>query len=85
MAASFANVGYALPEAIGRYNIEMMEERQSVLGAGPGSATKLIAQDGQGLQKLYMPKTIADYVQHVDEKIMRRQHLGAIIYGGEDW
>ena len=85
MAASFANVGYALPEAIGRYNIEMMEERQSVLGAGPGSATKLIAQDGQGLQKLYMPKTIADYVQHVDEKIMRRQHLGAIISGGEDW
>ena len=84
MAASFANVGYALPQAIGRYNIEMMEERQSVLGAGPGSATKLIASDGKHLQKLYMPKTIADYVRTIDEKIASRQHLGAMIYGGED-
>ena len=46
MAASFANVGYALPGAISPYNIEMMEERGTVLAAGPGGATKFVRSDG---------------------------------------
>ena len=43
MAASFANVGYALPGAISPYNIEMMEERGTVLAAGPGERRNLSA------------------------------------------
>lgn len=84
MAASLANVGYATPEAIGIYNIEMMEERQAVLGAGPGSATKLLCADGHSLQKLYMPKTVDTYVASLPEKIAQRRQLCAAIYGGED-
>lgn len=84
MAASLANVGYATPEAIGIYNIEMMEERQAVLGAGPGSATKLLCADGHSLQKLYMPKTVDTYIASLPDKIAQRRQLCAAIYGGED-
>lgn len=84
MAASFANVGYALPGTISAYNIEMMEERQTVLAAGPGSATKFICSDGHSLKKLYMPKEVEQYVEKLSEKIKQRRQLCAMIYGGED-
>ena len=84
MAASFANIGYALPEAIGIYNIEMMEERQAVLGAGPGSATKLLCPDGHSLDKVYMPKTVDTYVASLHDKLGKRRKACAAIYGGED-
>ena len=56
MAASFANIGYALSGSVSAYNIEMMEERQSVLAAGPGGATKFLCRDGHTLEKVYMPR-----------------------------
>lgn len=84
MAASFANVGYALPGTIGVYNIEMMEERQTVLAAGPGGATKFVLPDGHSLNKLYMPKEIDQYVQALPDRMEQRRHLCAILYGGED-
>ena len=68
MAASFANIGYALPGSVSAYNIEMMEERQSVLAAGPGGATKFLCRDGHTLEKVYMPKDVDAYVQALAEK-----------------
>lgn len=84
MAATFANVGYALPGTLGVYNIEMMEERQTVLAAGPGGATKFLLPDHHSLSKLYMPKEIDKYVQTLPQNMVRRHHLCANIYGGED-
>ena len=84
MAASFANVGYALPGAISPYNIEMMEERGTVLAAGPGGATKFVRSDGHSLEKLYMPKDIDRYIEALPENMRQRRRLCAIIYGGED-
>ncbi len=84
MAASFANVGYALQGTISRYNIEMMEERQNVMAAGPGGATRFACSDGHSLEKMYMPKDPVRYVAVLKEKIKRRRRLCAIIYGGED-
>ena len=57
MAASFANIGYALPGSVSAYNIEMMEERQSVLAAGPGGATKFLCRDGHTLERCICRKT----------------------------
>ncbi len=83
MAASFANIGYALPGEICAYNIEMMEERQTVLGIGPGSATKFIVA-GREMKKLYMPKDIGQYVAALPERLVRRRSLCASIYEGVD-
>ena len=84
MAASFANIGYALPGSVSAYNIEMMEERQSVLAAGPGGATKFLCRDGHTLEKVYMLKDVDAYVQALAERIAQRRRLCAIIYGKED-
>ena len=84
MAASFANIGYALSGSVSAYNIEMMEERQSVLAAGPGGATKFLCRDGHTLEKVYMPKDVDAYVQALAERIAQRRRLCAFIYGKED-
>ena len=84
MAASFANVGYAFSDAIGKYNIQMMEERQTVLAAGPGGATKFINLPNHRLEKLYMPKEVNTYMASLEEKMQMRRKLCAYIYGGED-
>ena len=84
MAGSFANVGYALPGTISAYNIQMMEERQTILAAGPGGATKFCAADGHSLKKVYMPKDPAQYLSDLPEKMRQRRQLCAMIYGGDD-
>ena len=61
----------------------MMEERQTVLAAGPGGATKFAKSDGHSLEKLYMPKDIDRYIQALPEKMAKRRHLCAIVYGGD--
>ncbi len=84
MAANFANVGYALGDHIGKYNIQMMEERQTVIAVGPGGATKFLAAPGQPMEKLYMPKDVGTYVQNVRPLLKERRRLCRIIYGGDD-
>ncbi|ERT57082.1 coproporphyrinogen dehydrogenase HemZ [Megasphaera vaginalis (ex Srinivasan et al. 2021)] len=84
MAAGLANIGYALPGAIGRYNIEMMEERQTVIGIGPGSASKFISPTSNRMEKLYMPKDITRYGQILAAQLEERRRLCTVVYGGED-
>lgn len=60
-----------------------MEERQTVLGIGPGSATKFIVA-GREMKKLYMPKDIGQYVAALPERLVRRRSLCASIYEGVD-
>lgn len=84
MAASFANTGYTLDGYTGKYNIQMMEERQTVFAVGPGGANKFIARPGGTFEKLYMPKEIDAYIKAVQEKIRQRQLLCSAVYEGED-
>lgn len=84
MAANLANVGYSLPNKISRYNIEMMEERQTILACGPGGATKFRHNDGHSLEKVYMPKEIDRYVEVLPKVMAQRRLLCAKIYRGDD-
>ena len=84
MAASFANIGYALPQTESQYNIQMMEERQTILAAGPGSTTKFLAADGHSLEKVYMPKDPDTYRQLLAQRMAQRRRICAMIYGGDD-
>ena len=81
MAAEFANIGYAKDGAVSRYNIEMMEERQTVLGVGPGSATKFIVPHRK-MEKMYMPKDIGQYTEALTERMKRRRLLCTSVYEG---
>lgn len=74
MRDDFANIGYALDGCDCVYNIQMMGERQYVVGAGPGSVSKW-ADSRFRLRKMYMPKDPHVYGQRLSEEIGKRADL----------
>lgn len=77
--ADLENVGYAPPESECLYNIQMMEERQTIIALGGGGITKLVSPD-LTLTRLVNAKCPATYTQRIHgdlgTKINQiRQHL----------
>lgn len=62
------NVGYAKPGFESIYNIQMMEERQTILALGGGGITKLVSPDLR-LVRLANPKCPAGYSQELASEL----------------
>lgn len=69
------NVGYAKVGAESIYNIRMIEERQTIIGMGPSSTTKILFRDGKTFQNLLHPKNVAVYGEKLDEYLAERDRL----------
>ncbi|MCL2165950.1 MAG: coproporphyrinogen dehydrogenase HemZ [Clostridiales bacterium] len=63
------NVGYTLPGRECRYNIMMIEERQTILGMGAGSGSKFLHPGDWSLDNVYNPKDMIQYIERVDSLI----------------
>lgn len=72
MAGNFENVGYARPGCECLYNIMIMEERQTILGAGCGAASKFILDDGR-VERAADVKDLREYLSRTDEMIERKR------------
>lgn len=66
------NVGYTLPGKACLYNILMMEERQTILGFGVGSGSKLVNYADWTLENIYNPKDVQVYLERLEEIINRK-------------
>ena len=69
------NVGYAKVGAESVYNIRMIEERQTIIGIGPSSTTKILFRDGKTFQNLFHPKNVAVYGEKLAEYVAERDRL----------
>ena len=72
MVGQMENIGYTLPNYECIYNIQMIEERQSILSIGPGSVSKWIGGTDFRQQKQYMPKDVDTYIQDIDRLLEKR-------------
>lgn len=66
MTGNQENIGYALPGSFGRYNIRVIEERQTTVGLGGGAASKFVDPQDWSLTTLYHPKDPATYINKVE-------------------
>lgn len=73
MAGNFENVGYSMPGKEGLYNIEIMEERQTILAFGAGGVSKVYFPEENRLERVPNVKGVEEYIRRVDEMIMRKQ------------
>lgn len=73
MAGNLENIGYALPGTECIYNIQVIEERQTIIGIGPSSTTKVIG--ARGLTNFFQPKDISTYINTLHERLARRDAL----------
>ena len=74
------NVGYAKPGRECIYNVDIMEERRTIVGMGPSSASKAILPAEWRLNSRYFPKDISTYNQRIGELAAKREALIETIF-----
>lgn len=65
MRADMENIGYSVPGSFCLYNIQMMEERQTIIGLGGGAASKFVEPGDWILTSFYNPKNPQTYCESV--------------------
>lgn len=78
-AGNLENVGYTKPGAECVYNIQIMEENQTVLGIGPNAASKAVTSPFS-LKSLYFPKDLITYHKRLSHYLDARSELLAELY-----
>ena len=72
MAGNFENVGYCLPGKECLYNVEIMEERQTIFALGAGAVTKVYYPEQNRLERVPNVKNVEHYISRIQEMIDRK-------------
>lgn len=72
IAGNLENIGFARPGTESRYNIGIMEERQSVIGIGAGASSKVINSKNYSLTNLQHPSNWQAYLERWKENQEKR-------------
>ncbi|HWI54449.1 MAG TPA: coproporphyrinogen dehydrogenase HemZ, partial [Desulfobacteria bacterium] len=75
MVGPYENIGYAVPGRECLYNIQIIEERQTIVGMGGGAGSKFVEPGTWYLTSHYNPKDPHTYINRIDEIINRKKGL----------
>lgn len=81
MRGGLENIGCARPGAESIYNIQIMEERQTILGVGSAAVTKVADKNFGGLRSAFNAKDLTTYLRDIDMYIDKRARLLRGVYG----
>lgn len=75
MVGNFENVGYCKPGHECIYNVQIMEEQQSIIALGAGGSTKTVEKTPHGdkIERIFNVKSVDDYITRIDEMIQRKK------------
>jgi coproporphyrinogen dehydrogenase HemZ len=71
------NVGYSVKNKECLYNIQIMEERQSIFACGAGAATKFIFPHNR-IERAFNVKSVEEYMLRIDEMIERKVKISKL-------
>lgn len=69
---NFENIGYCKKGFENIYNVQIMEEKQSILGLGSGSSSKFVDLKTNKIERVFNVKSVDDYINRIDEMINRK-------------
>ena len=75
MLGNFENVGYSKVGKESIYNIQIMEEKESIIALGAGAITKLVYKDTNRIERIPNVKNVYEYIKRIDEMILRKESL----------
>lgn len=73
MSGNMENVGYAKPGYMSFYNINIMEEVQTIVALGGGGSTKIVKNDN--IERIFNFKDPVEYINRFDEIIKKKEKL----------
>lgn len=68
MVGNMENVGYSVPGKECIYNIEMIEERQTIIAVGANAVSKVIILNENRLERFPNIKDVREYIRRIEEK-----------------
>lgn len=72
MVGNLENIGYSKPGYECIYNIQIMEEKQTIIALGAGAATKIVYPKENRLERVANVKNLEQYIERVEEMIERK-------------
>ncbi|GKX29388.1 coproporphyrinogen III oxidase [Vallitalea longa] len=72
MVGNYENVGYCVKGKECIYNIEIMEEAQSIIALGAGSVSKIVYKENNRIERIENVKDVGLYIDRIDEMIDRK-------------
>lgn len=75
MLGNMENVGFAIPGKESIYNIQIMEDRQTIWAFGAAAITKAVYPVMGRIERAANVKNIEDYINRVDEMVERKLRL----------
>lgn len=82
MSGQIENVGWCTRGAEGIYNIQIMGERQTILGIGAAASTKVPDHAAWKIRTAFNAKDLKTYMQDLERYIAQREKILAQVYGG---
>ncbi|HEX2925344.1 MAG TPA: coproporphyrinogen dehydrogenase HemZ [Ruminiclostridium sp.] len=68
------NVGYSRKGLECLYNIQIMEERQTILACGAGAVTKVVFPNNR-IERSFNVKSVEEYIGRIDEMLQRKADI----------
>lgn len=72
MIGNMENIGYSLSEMECIYNIQMIEERQTIIAMGADAVSKVVFLDENRLERVPNVKDVIEYNKRTDEMVERK-------------
>ena len=82
MSGQIENIGWCKRGAEGIYNVQIMGERQTILGVGAAASTKVTDDKAWKIRTAFNAKDLKTYTRDLDKYINRREEILAQVYGG---
>lgn len=79
ISGNLENVGYSKKDNMGTYNINIMEEVQSIIALGGGGVTKLI-KNGK-IKRIFNFKNPDEYIKRFDEILEKKEEIYSFFEG----
>ncbi len=79
-SGNLENVGYAKPGTMSVYNVNIMEEKQTVIAMGGGGSSKAVTENG--ITRVFNFKDPLEYIRRFDEILLRKDEISEILKNG---
>jgi len=73
MVGNLENVGYCKKDHECIYNMQIMEEKQSIIALGAGAISKIVFPKENRLERVPNVKNVEEYIKRVDEMVNRKK------------
>lgn len=83
ISGNLENVGYAKDGCMSTYNINIMEEKQTIIALGGGGSTKIVMDDR--IERVFNFKDPLEYIRRFDEILKKKDEILDILAGEKKW